>query len=495
MLSKPETEGTPKEFAVYLERICGQIRWKKAHPSIRRELCGHMEDQMAEYVSAGIPPEEAARKAVQEMGDPVEVGTRLDRSYRPKVDKGLLLAAGLLMLAGWLLQSVLYQSFMPRINLLIAMVLGIVAMLAAVKVDYTVFAMNRRMGMIVYFLYNTIIFIFPIFYRYGHNSFCYLMFSAAVHLFLLFPLVLCGVIYSFRNQGFSGFLLCGAMAAFSLFLMLMVRGSATLVVLIPSLAVMVMALKMDWFGPFSKGKRAAAYACMFVPLGVFFLPLLANGGVQRFLSVILNPSIDGLNRGYIYIAIRSILKSSQWIGPIDSAVTPWGVFPLEELLRWNPDQLLTWTVARLGWWTLCVIVPLALLICLKGFHICQRQSGELGKMISCTVVVTLAAQFLCFLQANLGIVYMIPYPFPFLQGNRSIIVNLLLLGFLLSVGQRKGLDEPAPDKNSSDFLYVKQPLAFSVRRSGQEIDVSLKLRLPEGKRHGPKEKDIPLKPD
>ena len=116
-------------------------------------------------------------------------------------------------------------------------------------------------------------------------------------------------------------------------------------------------------------------------------------------------------------------------------------------------------------------------------------------MISCAVVVTLAAQFLCFLQANLGIVYMIPYPFPFLQGNRSIIVNLLLLGFLLSVGQRKGLDEPAPDKNSSDFLYVKQPLAFSVRRSGQEIDVSLKLRLPEGKRHGPKEKDIPLKPD
>ena len=60
MLSKPETEGTPKEFAVYLERICGQIRWKKAHPSIRRELSGHMEDQMAEYISAGIPPEEAA---------------------------------------------------------------------------------------------------------------------------------------------------------------------------------------------------------------------------------------------------------------------------------------------------------------------------------------------------------------------------------------------------------------------------------------------------
>ncbi len=492
MLSKPETEGTPKEFAVYLERICGQIRWKKAHPSIRRELSGHMEDQMAEYISVGIPPEEAARKTVQEMGDPVEVGTRLDHSYRPKVDKGLLLAAGLLLLAGWFLQSVFS---MPRITLLAATVLGISAMLAAMKVDYTIFAMSRRTGMTAYFLYNAVIFIFPVFYRYDHQSSYYLIFSVAVHLFLLFPLVLCGVMYSFRNQGFSGFLLCGAMAAFSLFLMLMVRGSATLVVLISSLAVMVMALKMEWFGPFSKGKRAAAYVCMFVPLGVFFLVLLANGKVHRLLSIILNPSIDDRNRGYIYIVFRSVLKSSQWIGPIDSVATPWGNFPLEELLRWNPDWILIWTVARLGWWTLCVIVPLALLICLKGFHICQRQSGELGKMISCAVVVTLAAQFLCFLQANLGIVYMIPYPFPFLQGNRSIIVNLLLLGFLLSVGQRKGLDEPAPDKNSSDFLYVKQPLAFSVRRSGQEIDVSLKLRLPEGKRHGPKEKDIPLKPD
>lgn len=479
---KPSKENTvPQEFAEYLEQVCQQIRWKKAHPSIRRELSNHMEDQMGEYLSVGIPPEEAARKTVKEMGDPVQIGTQFDRSYRPKVDKGILLATGLLLVIGYIIQSFFYLQSpvlsLSRWDMPAAVVIGVCGMLAAVKIDYTALAMNRKTSIVVYTIYNAVIFILPLLYRFiAQNSSYYLLFSAAIHLSLLFPLVFCGIVYSFRGWGFPGFLVCGAMATVSLFLMLLNRFTATLITIIPTLAVMVMAVKLDWFGFFSKMKKSAAYVCIFAPVTIFVCTILIRYA-GRIFAVIINPSIDARDKGYIYIVIRSVLKSSKWIGRVDLAATPFGDLPLNEILPHDPDLLLTWTIATLGWWTLFIIIPLALLICLKGLHICLRQSGSLGKMVSCAAVFTLAAQFACFIQANLGIVFIVPFPFPFLQGNRSIIVNLILLGFLLSVGQRKGLDEPS--SSQEDLFDKKSPVSLSVKRTGQEIDVSLKVRLPD----------------
>ncbi len=470
----------PQEFTEYLSQVCQQIRWKKAHPSVRRELSGHMEDQMAEYCSAGIPPEEAVSKTIKEMGDPIQVGTGLDRSYRPKTDKGLLLAVGLLLVAGWLVQSVYYQSvdeIISPVSLLISIALGFCGMLAAIRVDYTVLAVSRKTGMIGYTLYNVLIFMLPIMYRFGgHSFFSFSLFSCAVHLFLLFPLAYCGVVYSFRGKGLSGFLFCGAMAAVSLFLMLTASFSAPALVLIPSLAVLIMAVKLDWFGFDAKREKVSAYLLMFIPLTVIFCVFLAMG--WRPVSIIMDPSIAPRGKGYIYIAIRSVLGSSQWIGPTDVVVTPWGEQPIEQILPHNPDLLLTWTIVRLGWWTLCVIIPLALFVCLKGIHILRKQSGALGKMVSCAVVFTFAVQFLCFIQANLGLVFMVPYPFPFLQGNRSIVVNLILLGFLLSVGQRWGLDEAAPALVNDSAGRRTKPVTVSAQRYGKEIDISLKIFLP-----------------
>ena len=99
------TNSIPPEFTDYLSQVCRQIRWKKAHPSIQQELSDHMKDQMDEYISRGIPSHEAVQKTVQEMGDPVQIGMQLDRTYRPKIDKGILLLAGLLLIMGFFMQT------------------------------------------------------------------------------------------------------------------------------------------------------------------------------------------------------------------------------------------------------------------------------------------------------------------------------------------------------------------------------------------------------
>jgi len=79
-----------KTIAAYLEAVQGQIRWKRARPLLVRELERHLEDQRDDFLKEGKAPDEAERLAVEDMGDPVTVGTELDRIHRPRPQWGLL---------------------------------------------------------------------------------------------------------------------------------------------------------------------------------------------------------------------------------------------------------------------------------------------------------------------------------------------------------------------------------------------------------------------
>lgn len=74
----------PETIRDYLDTVAAQIRWKRARAVAVRELGTHLEDQRQEFQAEGLSPEEAERLAVEEMGDPVAVGTDLDRLHRPK---------------------------------------------------------------------------------------------------------------------------------------------------------------------------------------------------------------------------------------------------------------------------------------------------------------------------------------------------------------------------------------------------------------------------
>ena len=76
--------------AAYLETVAEQIRWKRARPVLVRELEQHLTDQRDAFVKAGKPEDEAEQLAVEDMGDPVEVGAALDAVHRPRPQWGLL---------------------------------------------------------------------------------------------------------------------------------------------------------------------------------------------------------------------------------------------------------------------------------------------------------------------------------------------------------------------------------------------------------------------
>lgn len=57
-------------FVVFCDQVCKSIRWPPAQRLAWEELTAHLEDHAAALEEQGVPPEEAATRAVEAMGDP-----------------------------------------------------------------------------------------------------------------------------------------------------------------------------------------------------------------------------------------------------------------------------------------------------------------------------------------------------------------------------------------------------------------------------------------
>ena len=74
-------------FVVFCDQVCKSIRWPPAQRLAREELTAHLEDHAAALEEQGVPPEEAATRAVEAMGDPKEIGQQLDRCHGPFIPR------------------------------------------------------------------------------------------------------------------------------------------------------------------------------------------------------------------------------------------------------------------------------------------------------------------------------------------------------------------------------------------------------------------------
>ena len=77
----------------YIKKLLEQIRFEKAHKAIGDEIRAHIEDQIEKNMSDGMDKETAEKSAVEDMGDPVEVGISMDRVHRPRMAWSIVVAA------------------------------------------------------------------------------------------------------------------------------------------------------------------------------------------------------------------------------------------------------------------------------------------------------------------------------------------------------------------------------------------------------------------
>lgn len=92
-----------KEF---LGKVCEQIKYKPIRSEISEELENHIQELKESYIQEGIQEDEAEEKAITQMGQAEEIGKRLNKIHKPKMNLQLLMLTLILLGFGFLLTHI-----------------------------------------------------------------------------------------------------------------------------------------------------------------------------------------------------------------------------------------------------------------------------------------------------------------------------------------------------------------------------------------------------
>ncbi|HSR03885.1 MAG TPA: permease prefix domain 1-containing protein [Proteiniclasticum sp.] len=67
----------------YLREVLSQVKFSYDHEPIYKELTSHLEERVEEYLSQGYEKEEAEEMALENFGNPVEIGKALNKEHSP----------------------------------------------------------------------------------------------------------------------------------------------------------------------------------------------------------------------------------------------------------------------------------------------------------------------------------------------------------------------------------------------------------------------------
>lgn len=436
------------------------MRWKRARAGLGGELYAHLLDQRDACVAEGMDEEAAIAESLRQMGDPVDVGTQLDRVHRPKPQWGALALVGLLLLIGCALSVSLRRvaAADPMLSApayyeqrwIIYALVGSAVLLLAYFWDYT--SLGRR----------------PlVFFGGGTAALCWLwthslLFNGARYqakYYILFaPVLMALLLYGLRSKKWLGFVAClGASAAFVLAALCIPSVACALLVGMTCVLLTLVALWRGWLG--LSQKQAAGLTCGWgaAALALFLLIGARCGDYFRHrIYAVLHPETDPLGRGYLPTVIRALLRGAKWTGEGDlgevARALGQSTSAVETLLPEIPsDFMLTWVIYRFGLLAGLALVGLLTALIVWMFRKALRQQGMLGCLLSLSAACVLGIQLVLYTAQNLGLSLFGALSLPLLSYGRYTVVNLALIGLALSVFR----EERLPGQNG-----------LSVRRAG-----------------------------
>lgn len=342
----------------YLEMVAEQIRFEKAKKLVADELENHIEDQKDAFLLDGMNETEAFQKAVEEMGDPVEVGIALDRIHRSKIEWNMLFLILGLSLLGLFLQYMMLSDMgtetypYPLTTQFINVIVGFMVMLFFCFFDYTRIGLWGKIGGAAILL----LLLFSIYsesFVSGQSGYLYLFgkaFSMHQFIYLYIPFF-GGILYSYRNKARAGFIKSILWMLVPVFLVLMLPSlplaSCLLMIMLLQIC---FAVKKGWFFNCHIRLRAIISVLLGIPAFLLVFLLLFGNAYQktRLLSVV---TLSG-DASYQIRTARELLLHSLWIG--QSADGVGGVLP-----DMPSDFILTYVFSYYG--ILAAIVFMAVL--------------------------------------------------------------------------------------------------------------------------------------
>ena len=453
-------------FHRYAEKVCEQIRWKKAHPAVAQEIEDHLTDQKNAYLAAGDSESIAEEKALLQMGDPISVGTALDQTHKPAPQWGIIGLVLLLFVLGGIIQTLLLKTI-PVGNdalatrsaqvLFVFLPLSLATFVGMYFLDFSFFGKHPYVLPLGLLMVDLAAHLFGVFYG-GKKWLSLGSFALSpLALSLLFPLAFCGLFYRLRSQGRKGYLISGVLAAvFCLFLSYCHTFSGVLTFVFSAGVLMLVASKKKWFD-----KQRNLFLLLFLLAVVCLIVLLMFYAPFRYqfafrARTIFLPNSDVAGDGYVPAQLRAAISHSVFLGKGKDIV---GISPIlieiPGMLR--SDYLLTYLTYHYGWAVSGGLVLLLAVFLGLGFRKALKQKSIFGQMVSLTILCTFTAEILLYILANLGLWLIAPIALPFLSyGTMQLLFNMALAGVLLSVFRTGEVyRDTAPHPIFSDSKFIQ----------------------------------------
>ncbi len=408
------------KVTAFLDTVCEQIRFKTANPLVRREIEGHIEDQVEAFVATGDDEEVAIDKAILSMGDAVAIGTELDAVHKPKNQWFMYLLVGLFLLVGYMATySVMIDKWhSPTDSSIAPYLIGTIIVSVFYHLEYSKLHKYRNIVVATCFtLYAAILIMITRHYV--------LVTMITIFVQYIPQVILAFYLFCVRNHD-GKFLLKSQLVIMAIFILTaMTTGyDVALLMMVPTVATLLFAIRKGYFNVKVKWYAIAPLVLYTIAVIVFF--------VTPMIPTILDPFSQRETDGFVMSLVRDLIANSQLVGSgtLTDAIGEY----IPVLTSFHTSHILVALTFEYGLWIFIAIAFLYTLFLVLGFKKLSKIKSVMGSMLAFSILFTFAYQAGLYMLGNLGIGQNSFVTLPFISyGMSSLFINCALQGILLSI--------------------------------------------------------------
>lgn len=435
----------------YLNEICEQIKYKPVRKEIAKEIEDHINDIKEDLKNSGEDEEKAEIKAISQMGNAKEIGKKLNKIHKPKLDWKLLIITLVLVFFGFLVSVIKTinntfeaneLNYMTRYILftLFGTILGIVAYFGNYKKvqKYSYLLYIIASGIIIY----TFLFGYLSYMKIGNRYI-----SATTIAIPLYIISFVGFLMekNIKNIWEIKILNKPIKVKYNVIkLVLLAMISIVLIGILPSKA-SVMILILNYLILISAKmiltqknniKTVLKLWGIALILGISFvicILVVAPYQVER-IDAIFNPEKYAQNEGWLALNRKMIINSAQAFGEAEDMGNA------NDLLDEGDNYALVSVLAHYGWVISSAMVIAIILFSCKLILDAVKIKDEYGKLLIIGISTMFILESILNILMNFNLGIEADFSIPFISyGEINMIVNLVILGFLLSIYKRKDI--------------------------------------------------------
>ena len=436
----------------FLDKVCGEIKYRPVRKGICEELKSHIQEIKEEYTNKGIPENEAEEKAVFQMGIPEEIGRKLNKIHKPKLDWKLLLLMVILMGFG-VFVAILKQPIMNENYIgstIIYMTIGVILSIGIYFFDYKLL---KKYSTVIYII-ASILMILPMI-QFGfiprgvYNIQLFeITISPSTIALPLYLISFIGFIFNYNktnnfkmtilnkeieiNKDMVKIIICSVAS-----LMLMEYISSITNAIILGIIYLIISTAKIIQNKKNRIKNLIILYVIPVFMGLLLILMLVKSP-YRFERIIssFNPEVDPESSGYVGMLQKEILENAKIIGEADTMP----ISNSQSIINVESNYTFIYLLGKTGILVAGLLVCTIILASVKLIINAKNIKEQYGKflIIGLSSLYILQSFATILMNVNMGVQTNVNLPFV-TYGGIYFIVSILSMAIIFSVYRRKDI--------------------------------------------------------